>query len=243
MKKKYQVFVSSTYSDLKEERRAVMQCLLEMNCIPVGMEQFPASGMNQMDYIRMMLDDCDYYALILAGRYGSLDTDGIGFTEKEYDYAISHDIPVMSFVIDDLGKLTNEKCESKATMRRKLETFRKKVCASKLVKFYSNLGSLTTAVAVSLNRCIQDYPAVGWVRGNSVVESDEIEEKIEKCLREHTMTDGDIDAIINDRTLVLDGGDATGHASNFDGETLSAKGIVAAVEELSEKLPSINFGK
>ena len=60
MKKKYQIFVSSTYSDLKEERAAVMQCLLEMNCIPVGMEQFPASNMNQMDYIRMMLDDCDY---------------------------------------------------------------------------------------------------------------------------------------------------------------------------------------
>lgn len=243
MKKKYQVFVSSTYSDLKEERRAVMQCLLEMNCIPVGMEQFPASGMNQMDYIRMMLDDCDYYVLILAGRYGSLDRDGTGFTEKEYDYAISHNIPVMSFVIEDIGKLTNEKCESKATLRRKLEAFRKKVCASKLVKFYSNLGSLTTAVAVSLNRCIQDYPAVGWVRGNSVDETDEIEEKIEKYLREHTATDADIDALFDDNTLILDGGDATEHASKLDGTVLSAKGILAAVEELGKNLPTITLEK
>lgn len=241
MKKKYQVFVSSTYSDLKEERRAVMQCLLEMNCIPVGMEQFPASGMNQMDYIRMMLDDCDYYVLILAGRYGSLDTDGIGFTEKEYDYAISHNIPVMSFVIEDIGKLTNEKCESKAALRRKLEAFRKKVCASKLVKFYSNLGSLTTAVAVSLNRCIQDYPAVGWVRGNSVDETDEIEEKIEKYLKEHTATDADIDALFVDPTLFPNGVNATGHTSKFDGTTLSANGIVAAVEELGKNLPTISL--
>ena len=85
MKKKYQVFISSTYKDLVDERAAVTQCLLDMGCIPVGMEQFPASNMSQMDYIKMMLDDCDYYVLILAGKYGTIDSDGIGFTEKEYD--------------------------------------------------------------------------------------------------------------------------------------------------------------
>ena len=82
MKKKYQVFISSTYTDLKQESMAVTQCLLDNDCIPVGMEQFPASGMSQMDYIKKMLDDCDYYILILAGRYGTVDKDGIGFTEK-----------------------------------------------------------------------------------------------------------------------------------------------------------------
>lgn len=85
MNKKYQVFVSSTYKDLKEERLAVTQQLLKMGFIPVGMEQFPASNMSQMEYIKMMLDSCDYYLLILAGKYGTVDTDGIGFTEKEYD--------------------------------------------------------------------------------------------------------------------------------------------------------------
>ena len=89
--KKYQVFVSSTYEDLKEERAAVSQTLLDLGCIPVGMEQFPASGMSQMDYIKKMLETCDYYILILAGRYGSVDlADGIGYTEKEYDYAVAN---------------------------------------------------------------------------------------------------------------------------------------------------------
>ena len=91
--KKYQVFVSSTYTDLIEERAAVTQCLLEMGCIPVGMEQIPASNMSQMEYIQTMLDDCDYYILILAGTYGSTDSDGVGFTEKEYDYAIKKGYP------------------------------------------------------------------------------------------------------------------------------------------------------
>lgn len=87
-KKEISGFISSTYEDLKDERAAVTQCLLDNNCIPVGMEQFPSSNMSQMDYIKKMLDDCDYYILIVGGRYGSLDDDGVGYTEKEYDYAI-----------------------------------------------------------------------------------------------------------------------------------------------------------
>ena len=35
-----------------------------------------------LDYIKKMLDDCDYYILILGGRYGSLDSDGIGFMQQ-----------------------------------------------------------------------------------------------------------------------------------------------------------------
>lgn len=66
MQKKYQVFVSSTYVDLIEARAAATQCLLDNDCIPVGMEQFPASEMSQMEYIKKMLDNCDYYILILG---------------------------------------------------------------------------------------------------------------------------------------------------------------------------------
>ncbi|HDV1518665.1 TPA: DUF4062 domain-containing protein, partial [Salmonella enterica subsp. enterica serovar Aberdeen] len=38
MDKRYQVFVSSTFADLEEERQEVMQALLELDCMPAGME-------------------------------------------------------------------------------------------------------------------------------------------------------------------------------------------------------------
>ena len=170
MDKKYQIFISSTYEDLREERAAVAQCLLDIGCIPVGMEQFPASNMSQMEYIAKMMTDCDYYILILAGRYGSLDSDGVGFTEKEYDYAISKGIPVMSFVVEDIGKLPNSKCDNTDQIRSKLEAFRKKVCERKLVRFFQDTNSLKAAVAISLNQCVHDYPAKGWVRGHSITD-------------------------------------------------------------------------
>ena len=42
--KKYQVFVSSTYIDLQEERQEVIKALLELDCFPSSMEFFPFSA-------------------------------------------------------------------------------------------------------------------------------------------------------------------------------------------------------
>src|SRR5690606_13075222 len=96
--KRYQVFVSSTYSDLKDERRGVIQALMDMDCIPAGMELFPAADAQQWEFIKKVIDDCDYYLLIIGGRYGSVTADGISYTEKEYDYAVESGQPVLAFV-------------------------------------------------------------------------------------------------------------------------------------------------
>lgn len=85
MDKRYQVFVSSTYVDLQNERQSVIQTLMEMDCIPAGMELFPAADEEQWEFIKKVIDDCDYYLLIVGGRYGSLSDDGLSFTEKEFD--------------------------------------------------------------------------------------------------------------------------------------------------------------
>jgi hypothetical protein len=82
--KRFQVFVSSTYLDLKEERQEVIQALLELNCIPSGMEMFPAADEDQWTLIKKVIDDCDYYLVIIAGRYGSLSPAGKSYTQMEY---------------------------------------------------------------------------------------------------------------------------------------------------------------
>lgn len=174
MKKKYQVFISSTYEDLKEERAAVTQCLLDNNCIPVGMEQFPASNMSQMEYIEKMLDDCDYYILIIGGRYGSLDDDGVGYTEKEYNHAQQKGIPVMAFVNLHPEKLPNEKCEHANI--EKFKAFRDRVRnAKKLVKGYSDIGDLKANVVTAVNAAIREYPGIGWVRATDLLQEENLE--------------------------------------------------------------------
>ena len=94
MNKRYQIFVSSTYEDLKEERRTVLSAVQDMEDIPSGMEMFPATDEEQFNFIKKIIDNSDYYVVIVAGRYGSIAPDGLSYTEKEYDYAVSKGIRV-----------------------------------------------------------------------------------------------------------------------------------------------------
>jgi Domain of unknown function (DUF4062) len=101
MNKKYQIFVSSTYQDLREERAEIIKAVLEMGHIPVGMEMFSAADEEQWKIIARQIDETDYYVVIAAHRYGSVTDAGISYTEKELDYANSKKVPVLGFVIDD----------------------------------------------------------------------------------------------------------------------------------------------
>lgn len=176
MEKRYQVFVSSTYSDLKEERGKVMQTIMALDCIPAGMELFPAIDAEQFEFIKKIIDDCDYYILIVGGRYGSISDDGISYTEKEYDYAVSKGIPVIAFLHENIKSLTFEKSEVNPEGRNKLEAFREKVSKGRLVQFWNNADELNGKVAVSLTKTIKVYPAVGWVRANLQSNTESLQE-------------------------------------------------------------------
>src|SRR4051812_32547757 len=106
MDKRYQVFVSSTYTDLIPERSEVMQALLELKCMPAGMELFPAATETQWNWIKKVIDESDYYVVIVAGRYGTIaQQSGQSYTEMEYRYAIDNGKPVIGFLHEEIEKL------------------------------------------------------------------------------------------------------------------------------------------
>ncbi|MEQ8204536.1 MAG: DUF4062 domain-containing protein, partial [Woeseia sp.] len=168
MEKRYQVFVSSTFADLKEERRRVIQTLMEMDCIPAGMELFPAADEEQWAFIRRVIDDCDYYLLIIGGRYGSITPDGVSYTEKEYDYAVEKGMKVLALLHDKPEDIPAGKSELDPTLRARLNAFREKASTGRLVRFWNRAEDLPGLVALSLSKTIKTYPAIGWVRANSV---------------------------------------------------------------------------
>ncbi len=160
---RYQVFVSSTFTDLKEEREKVLQAILECKAFPAGMELFPSADDEQFDFIKREIDSSDYYILVIAGRYGSLADDGVSFTEKEFDYALAQKKPILAFLVQDLGKLLSEKCEGEPEMRDKLSAFREKAKKSRLIKYFTNSDELKGQVLQSLNYQFRLSPKRGWV--------------------------------------------------------------------------------
>src|SRR5690242_13213693 len=99
----YSVFVSSTYEDLREERAAVQKALLQLHCMPIGMELFGSADEETREFIKRQIDDCDYYVVLVADKYGSVADDGISYTEKEHDYAREVKKPVLAFVHGNRG--------------------------------------------------------------------------------------------------------------------------------------------
>lgn len=166
MEKRYQVFVSSTFVDLREERQRVIQALMEMDCMPSGMELFPAADEEQWEFIKRVIDDCDYYLLIIGGRYGSTTPEGISYTEKEYDYAVEKGMKVVALLHANPEEIPLGKSEADPESRGRLKAFREKVSKSRLVKQWRVADELPGLVALSLAKTIKMYPAVGWVRAD-----------------------------------------------------------------------------
>jgi hypothetical protein len=184
MEKRYQVFVSSTYADLKEERQKVIQTLIEMDCIPSGMELFPAADEEQWEFIKRIIDDCDYYLLIIGGRYGSTTLDGISYTEKEYDYAIKKGIKVIALLHENPNEISFGKSEIDLNLRDRLNLFREKVSQNRLVKFWNKAEDLPGLVALSLQKTIKTYPAIGWIRADRA-SSEELLNEINELRKEN----------------------------------------------------------
>jgi hypothetical protein len=174
MEKRYQVFVSSIFTDLTDERRAVMQALLELNCIPAGMELFPASTDDQWTLIQRVIDDCDYYLVIIGGRYGSMDAQGISYTEKEYDYAVQQGKPVMGFLHRQPGDIPARNTERDLAIAAKLDAFRSKV-QQRMCKHWSNADELGGVVSRSYVQLLKTHPAEGWVKYRHAKTTEDLE--------------------------------------------------------------------
>ena len=81
---------------------------MELDCIPAGMELFPATDEDQFEFIKRIIDDCDYYLLIIGGRYGSVTADGISYTELEYEYALKLGLKVNGKMPEHIEFTKNE---------------------------------------------------------------------------------------------------------------------------------------
>lgn len=190
MNKKLQVFVSSTYLDLKEERQKAVEGILRAGHIPAGMELFTAASKSQWQVIEEWIKESDILMLILGGKYGSIEPEsGKSYTQLEYEFALKHKIPVFAIVLSDqylinkkAGNITLEvfEREVREPQIEKDDGF-KKLVLSNLVRFVDNISEIATEVSYSLQDFIKkdktEYNFRGWVRGtefdqiNPVVQS------------------------------------------------------------------------
>jgi predicted transcriptional regulator len=184
MDKKYQVFVSSTYEDLKEHRDQAVKTILRMGHLPVGMEMFNAADSTQWEIIKRHIDNSDYYIVVLAYRYGSIDPeDGISYTEKEYNYALEKGVPCLGFVIDS-NISWPPSLVAKGDDIAKLDAFKAKI-KSRMVSFWTSSDNLALHISAALSEVFNTKPRIGWVRSNEVMTSPIVAEELSRLSKKN----------------------------------------------------------
>ena len=158
--KKYQIFISSTYTDLIDERKLIIDALLKMDFIPAGMEMFVASDTEQFKVITKVIDLCDYYLLIIGKRYGSINEETqISYTEMEYNYALSKGIPILVFTLNDNVPVSSDKEENDPIKIAKLKSFRERAMKNRMATIWSNQTELALNIPIALTKLINDFPS------------------------------------------------------------------------------------
>lgn len=176
MEKIFHVFVSSTYSDLIDERKKVSEAVAKAGFVAEGMEIFPASSQKQMDFIERVIDRCDYYILIVAGRYGSVSEDGLSYTEKEFQYAKSKGIPVLAFLRGEVDELPKSKTETDAESQLKLDKLVADLKSDALVDLWLNPDELSTKALTALAQARISHEGIGWIRADHAAGLDVLNE-------------------------------------------------------------------
>ncbi len=178
---RYQIFVSSTFDDLREDRQQAIQSILELGYFPSTMETFPASDETQWQLIKRVISECDYYVVVVGGRYGSIGPSGLSYTEMEYDFALERGIPVLGFVKQDIESLPAKDVDAEPAVVAKLTAFREKVL-SRSCRLYRDSAELGMAVMKSLVQETRNNPKTGWVRATAARTEEDMER--ERTLRE-----------------------------------------------------------
>lgn len=164
--KKLQIFISSTFKDLKKHRKAVMETILRSGHTPLGMEFFCAEDEAQFEIIKTWIDDADVFLLIIGKSYGSYeDKKGVSFVEKEYEYAVSKGMHILVFIENSKRKsLENE------TRQKKLERFKKRLGkAKRMNQYFQNIAELKEGVSNSIKKFCNTNQYRGWIRGEELV--------------------------------------------------------------------------
>ena len=173
MNKKLQIFVSSTYTDLKEERQAAVEAILDAGHIPAGMELFKAGNESQLKTIYKWIDESDVYMLILGGRYGTVETkSGKSYTQLEYEYALSKNIPIFAVVLSEqfLTDKVNSIGLKNATEQITPDKYQifKSLVMSKIIREVDDYKDIKIAIHSTLHEFMNSYNMIGWIRPNSL---------------------------------------------------------------------------
>jgi hypothetical protein len=172
---KKRVFVSSTFRDLQEYRRAVRQAVRQLGAEDVTMEYFGARDARpKQECVRLISEESDLFVGIYAHRFGFIPVgDQVSISESEYEAATSAGLPRLIYLVDP-GIKWPQKLTDVGKAAAKLMAFKTRLQAEHICDFFSEPNELAAKVAADLGRIFsQSVPNSAPSPENSIAFHDE----------------------------------------------------------------------
>lgn len=219
MKRKLQIFVSSTYTDLIIERQAAVETILRAGHIPAGMELFAAGDKSQLETINQWIDESDLYMLILGGRYGSIEQiSGKSYTQLEYEYVVRTGKRFFAVVLSegaidkkvrDFGRSVIENNEPK-----KLQDFRSLV-TSKICRIVDDVKDIKLSIHETIHEMLREHIFDGWVSGKYITQYEQAANDVTRLTHDVMRLTKENETMLKKLTKSLPGGGGETEKNKF----------------------------
>ncbi|KAA8733225.1 DUF4062 domain-containing protein [Acinetobacter qingfengensis] len=163
--KRYYVYLSSFFDDVKVERLKLENCLLNLDTFPWGLHERRSSLNTAL--VRRQIDDSDYVIVLLGGKYGDLSASGLSYLHLDFLYALNKQKIMISLVDMFPDKRSNQEQDQHPELIKKLDHFRQllKKDSQYYYEFKSTLD-LESSMRRIFAQVVQTHPASGWIKLN-----------------------------------------------------------------------------
>ncbi|WMT40911.1 DUF4062 domain-containing protein [Paenibacillus sp. D2_2] len=194
MRRKLQIFISSTYPDLIEERHTAVEAILKAGHIPAGIEQFfkrPQAGI-----IKKWIDESDIFFLILGGLYGNMLPDGSkSHTHWAFDYAGEVGKPRFAFVLTD--EALRQKPYDFVVLEDypQYQKFKQSVIETVPIYHIEDMRHIQMVIRDQLPELARRDDLYGWVSGKDVQDAKKLLEDNTHLLKENAKLKAELEEI------------------------------------------------
>jgi PAS domain S-box-containing protein len=152
----FKVFLCSTYSDLLNEREAVLRVIQRLQLLHTSMEFFGARPETPLETILDEVRGSDIVIVIIGHRYGTfVPGKRFSYTEIEYREAWRSKKPCLVYIRSDDVPILPSYIEKDPVGINALEKFKKLLRSRHLIASYRQAEDLSVHVAVDIERIVK----------------------------------------------------------------------------------------
>lgn len=184
------IFVCSTYSDLTEERKAVLDAIRRLQLQHDSMEFFGARANQPIETCLEEVRRSNILVVIVGHRYGTLVPElGLSFSEAEYAEGHSLKKPCLVYLRDDNVPVLPKHVERDPDKLRLLENWKATLQERHTVAPFQESRDLAVQVAADLGRTISELAEAARTRDAARAESpirlsDELAELVADAIKQ-----------------------------------------------------------